>query len=59
MAIHGLVDAVVEDFPDEMVQASGPDAADVHTRSFSNGLQALQDGNIFGVVFVSHFVLKR
>ena len=43
MAGHGLVDRVVDDFPDEVMQAALIGRADVHARPATNGLQALED----------------
>src|SRR5438128_2523602 len=55
VAVHRLVDGVVEDFPDKMVQASRPDAADIHSRAFSDGLETFENRDVFGrVVRGSH-----
>src|SRR4051794_9180794 len=48
VAVHRLVDRVVENFPDEVMQPRGPDAADVHAGALANGLEAFQDGDVFG-----------
>src|SRR4026208_561947 len=50
VAVHRLVDRVVEDLPDEVVQARRADAADVHPRPAPDGLEALEDGDVFGGV---------
>ncbi len=50
IAVHRLVDGVVENLPDEVVQAGRPDAADVHARPPADGLEALEDGDVFGGV---------
>ena len=47
VAVHRLVDRVVEDLPDQVVQAGRPDAADIHTGTFPDGLEPLQNGNVF------------
>ena len=47
VAVHRLVDRVVEDLPDEMVQAGGADAADVHAWTLANRLEAFEDGDVF------------
>src|SRR5262245_65957348 len=55
MAVHRLVNAVVEDFPHEVVQASRTDAADIHAGPLPNRLQALENGDVFrGVVGGCH-----
>jgi hypothetical protein len=38
-----FVDAVIDDFVDEVMEAVCAGAADVHRRSFPNGIEALQD----------------
>ena len=50
LAGHRLVDRVVDDFPDEVVQAAGVGRADVHARALANGLQTLEDLDAGGVV---------
>jgi len=50
VAVHGLVDRVVEDLPDEVVQAGRSDAADVHAGAFADGLEAFEDLDVFGGV---------
>ncbi len=47
VAVHRLVDGVVENLPDEMVQARRAHAADVHARPAPDGLEALEDGDVF------------
>ena len=47
MAVHRLVDGVVENFPDEMMQTGGADAADVHARPATNRFEALEDSDVF------------
>ena len=46
----GLVHGVVQDLGEEMVQGALVRAADVHARSFPDGLQALEDLDILGGV---------
>jgi hypothetical protein len=49
--VHRLVDGVVENFPDEMVEPGAADAPDVHSGTFADGLQPLENGDVFrGVV---------
>ena len=47
VAVHRLVDGVVEDLPDEMMQPGGSDAADVHARPAADGLEAFENGDVF------------
>ena len=54
VAVHRLVDGVVEDFPDEMMQAGGADAADVHAGTLANRLEAFEDGDVFGGIRGAH-----
>ena len=56
VTVHRLVDRVVERFPDEMMQAGAADAADVHAGALANGLEPLEDGNVFGCVIRCHGV---
>ena len=50
IAVHRLVDGVVEDLPDQVVQAGGADAADVHAGTLADGLEPFEDGDVFGCV---------
>ena len=43
MAGHRLVDRVVDDLPDEVMQAALVGRADVHARAAADGLEALED----------------
>ena len=43
VAGHRLVDRVVDDLPDEVVQAALVGRADVHARPAADGLEALED----------------
>ena len=47
VAVHRLVDRVVEDLPDEVVQAGAADAADVHARALADGFEAFENGDVF------------
>jgi hypothetical protein len=49
-ARHGLVDRVVDDFPDTVVQARRTGRADVHTGALADWIQALQDLHVLGPV---------
>ena len=50
VAVDVLVNGVVEDFPDQVVQALGVDAADVHGGPLANRLQAFEDLDVLGAV---------
>ena len=50
VAVEVLVDGVVDDFPDEVVQPLGVDAADVHGRPLADRLQPFEDLDVFGAV---------
>ena len=45
VAGHGLVDGVVDDFPDQVVETAFTGGTDVHTRSLTNGFESLEDGD--------------
>ena len=47
---HRLVDRVVDDFPHEVVEAGRPGRTDVHARSFSHRVEALEHLNVLGGV---------
>ena len=50
VAVHRLVDRVVEDLPDQVMEAGRADAADVHARPLADRLQAFENGDVFGGV---------
>ena len=50
LAGHRLVDRVVDDLPDEVMQASFVRRADVHARPLPDGLETLEDLDAGGVV---------
>ncbi len=50
VARHGLIDRIVDDFFNQMVKPSVARIADVHGRTSSDGLQALENLNRAGVV---------
>ena len=54
MAVHRLVDRVVERFPDQVMQAGAADAADVHAGALANRLESLEDGDVFRCVIRCH-----
>ena len=57
VACHGLVDRVVDDFPDEVVQPAGVGRADVHARASPNRIQAFEDLDAGCVVLVGRRLL--
>ena len=54
VAIHGLVDGVVERFPDQVMEARAADAADVHAWALANRLEAFEHGNVLGGIGGGH-----
>ena len=50
VAVHCFVDAVVDDFPDQVMQARHANAADVHAGAFADGVETLQDGDVLAFV---------
>ena len=46
VAGHGLVDGVVDDLPDEVVQAGRTGGADVHAGPLADRIEALEDLDI-------------
>src|SRR5688572_12552418 len=51
--VQRLVYGVVENLPDQMVQATGAYAADVHAGTLANRLESFEYGDVFGGV-VAH-----
>jgi hypothetical protein len=47
-----FVDAVVDDFIDEVVETIDAGAADVHRRAFPHGIETFEDFDLVGVVTV-------
>ena len=52
---QAFVDPVVDDFPDQMVQALGAGRADVHAGTLADGFQATEHLNLAGIVLVGFF----
>src|SRR5215213_4270673 len=50
-AVDVLIDGVINDLPDEMVQAGLIDAADVHRGSFANRFESFEQLEVSGCVF--------
>ena len=50
VARERLVDGVVDDLVDEVVEAALAGRADVHPGTLANGLEALEDGDVGGLV---------
>ena len=59
VAGHRLVDRVVDDLPDEVVEAADVGRADVHARAAANGLEALEDLDARGGVVGAGRALPR
>ena len=57
-ARHGLVDGVVDHLPDQMVQTASACRPDVHTGTFTNGLEPLEDLDGARTVFFVFFLLR-
>ena len=53
-----LVDRVVDDLVDEVVQAAHAGRADVHAGALADRLEALEDGDVLGVVARSCLVAE-
>ena len=49
-ARESLIDRVVDDFVDQVVKTSRPCRADVHAGALTNGLQALENSDVFSAV---------
>src|SRR5262245_23224139 len=55
IAIHRLVDGVVENLPDQVMQTSRSNAPDIHAGALAHGLQTLENRNVFrGVIGGGH-----
>ena len=50
VTIHHFVNTVVDDLPEQVMQALFVDPADVHAGATSNSLKALEYGNRVGVI---------
>ena len=56
VACQRLVNGVVHDFVHQMMQTGAGRGADIHTRTFPDGLQSLQHLNLTGVIFFYDFI---
>ncbi len=54
---HGLVDGVVDHFPDEVMETLQTGGTDVHTRALAYRVEPLQDLNVFGAIAGSGLLL--
>ena len=54
-----LVDRVVDDLVDEVVQAAHAGRADVHAGALADRLEALEDGDVLGVVAAGCWLVRR
>ena len=50
VARHCLVDRVVDNFPDQVVEAPSVGRSDIHARSSPHRIEALEDLDALGVV---------
>ena len=53
IAVGGLVDGVVDDLPDQMVQAARAGRADVHAGAHTHRVQSLEHLYVAGLIFLS------
>ena len=58
VAGHRLVHGVVHHFPDEVVQTALTGGADIHARTFADGLQPLENRDGLGAVLLLCFLLR-
>ena len=58
-ASHGFVYGVVDDLGNQVMQAFDADVADIHCRTFAYGLQAFEDLNAIGAVFLFFFLFAH
>ena len=57
---QGFVDGVVDDFINQVMEAVGARAPDVHRRAFPDRFEALEDFDAFGrIIFFRHWLLSR
>src|SRR5688572_3951723 len=49
-ARHSLIDRVVDYFPDQVMKAPGSGRADIHAGPLAHCLEALEDGDVPGVI---------
>ena len=50
MSAHSLIDAVVDQLPDQVVQTADPDITDVHGGALSHGFQSLEHLYVVGCI---------
>ena len=50
VASCGLINSIIDDFPQEVCQPTGAGAADIHAGPLSDGLKAFKDFYLIGVV---------
>ena len=53
---HGLVDGVVDDFPDEVMETRQTGGSDVHTGALADRIEALENLDVFGAVVGSWLI---
>ena len=61
VAVGGFVDAVIDDFPNQMVKATTICGADIHARAFADALHFRQQLNVVGSIRceVQKFVIRH
>ena len=61
VAVGGFVDAVIDDFPNQMVKATTVCGADIHARAFADALHFRQQLNVVGSIRrgVQKFVIRH
>ena len=50
VAVHGFVDRVVHNLPDQVMKSRRADATDIHAGAFANGLESFEYNNVVAVV---------
>ena len=50
IAVHRLVDCVVDDLPHQVMETGGSDAADIHTRPLADRVQTFENRDVLGGV---------
>ena len=52
--VHGLVYRVVQNLPDEVMEARGTDPTNVHTGALADGIESLENRNVLSCVVRRH-----
>ena len=59
VAVHRLVDRVVEDLPHQVVQAGRADPADVHAGPLADRIESFEDRDVFRRIGLRHRLARR